>query len=58
VAFNTRRARDNLQAGLVYEQSISDFDTLRAIVYVGQRNDVGYLAIPINTQNQVTIPVA
>jgi iron complex outermembrane receptor protein len=52
--FNSRRSLDNLQAGLVYEQALSDVDTLRGIVYGGQRNNDGYLAIPLATQNQVT----
>jgi iron complex outermembrane receptor protein len=52
--FDSRRSLDNLQAGLVYEQPLTDVDTVRGMVYAGQRNNDGYLAIPITTQNQVT----
>lgn len=48
--FQTRRSLNNLQGGLVYENAITDIDTLRAMAYVGQRSNKQYLAIPLNTQ--------
>lgn len=52
--FDTRRSLTNLQSGLVLESAISDTDTLRGIVYFGERDNVGYLAIPAGAQNSRT----
>jgi iron complex outermembrane recepter protein len=52
--FNTRRSLNNKQTGLVVESAISDSDTLRGIVYLGTRENVGYLAIAlVPTQNNI-----
>ena len=53
VTFDTRRSLNNLQGGLVYEVPISDKDTLRAMLYAGNRTNDGYLAIPLTTQDGV-----
>ncbi len=53
VLFNTRRSLDNLQGGMVYETPLSTADTLRAMAYVGSRNNDGFLAIPLAQQNAV-----
>jgi iron complex outermembrane receptor protein len=53
VRFDTRRSLDNKQAGLVYEQPVNDANTVRAMVYLGERNNDGYLAIAPGTQNNV-----
>jgi iron complex outermembrane receptor protein len=52
-AFDTRRNLDNLQAGFVYENRITDADTLRAMAYVGDRDNDAFLAIPLTTQNGI-----
>jgi iron complex outermembrane receptor protein len=52
--FQTRRSLDNLQGGLVYESAVTDMDTLRAMVYAGNRSNEQYLAIPTATQNGLT----
>ena len=53
IAFNTGRSLQNLQGGIVYENRLSDADTLRAIAYVGNRTNLGSLAIPLPQQNGV-----
>jgi iron complex outermembrane recepter protein len=52
--FDTRRSLSNLQSGLVVESAISERDTLRGLFYVGQRENVGFLAIPVGAQNSRT----
>ncbi len=52
--FQTRRSLDNLQGGLVYEGALSDVDTLRGIVYLGQRSNDQFLATPVLVQNGMT----
>ena len=37
----------------MYENRLTDADTLRAIAYLGNRTNVGYLAIPLPQQNGV-----
>lgn len=53
-AFNTRRSLSNIQTGLVVESAVSDSDTLRGIVYIGQRENAGFLAISAAAQNSRT----
>jgi len=48
--FDSRRSLDNLQAGLVYENPLTSADTVRTIVYVGQRNNDGFLALQPGNQ--------
>lgn len=52
--FNTRRSLSNVQAGVVLETAITDSDILRGMVYYGERDNVGYLAIPAGAQNSRT----
>src|SRR5581483_9382644 len=52
--FNTGRSLDNLHGGLVYELPINAENSLRMLGYIGERNNLGYLATPIPTQRQVT----
>lgn len=54
LAFQTRRTLDNLQGGLVYEQSLTDSDSLRLMSYVGRRSNEQYLAVPLFSQNAIT----
>ena len=49
--FRTRRNLDNLQAGAVYENAVTDADTVRLMGYAGSRSNEQYLAIPAATQN-------
>lgn len=42
--FNSRRDLVNMQAGVVYEASVTDADTLRVLAYLGRRRNEGYLA--------------
>ena len=52
--FDTRRSLTNLQSGLVIESPVSDADVIRGLFYVGQRSNLGYLAIPTGAQNSRT----
>jgi iron complex outermembrane receptor protein len=52
--YDTGRSLDNLQTGLVYELPLSDSDSLRLLAYLGDRDNNGFLGIPIATQRQVT----
>ncbi len=52
--YQTRRTLDNLQGGLVYEQPLTDRDTLHATVYLGTRSNEQYLAVPLVNQNAIT----
>jgi iron complex outermembrane receptor protein len=52
--YDTGRSLDNLQTGLVYELPLSDSDTLRLMAYAGDRDNNGFLGIPLATQRQVT----
>jgi iron complex outermembrane receptor protein len=52
--FRTRRALDNVQGGLVYEQPLTDRDTLQVMSYVGTRSNEQYLAVPALRQNAIT----
>jgi len=49
--FNTRKSVRQAQAGLVYEQSLGDAHTLRAMGYAGQREVRQFLPIPAAVQN-------
>jgi iron complex outermembrane receptor protein len=43
--FNTRRSLDQKQMGAVYDLNLNAEDSLRLMVYGGQRNNIGYLAL-------------
>jgi len=45
-AFDTRKHVRQTQGGLVYEREVDGADTLRAMLYYGQRDTVQYQAIP------------
>ncbi|MBL8477306.1 MAG: TonB-dependent receptor [Methyloversatilis sp.] len=51
--FGTRRTLENSQGGLVFETALSERDTLRAMVFVGNRNNAQYLAINSLIQNNI-----
>ncbi len=54
LTFQTRRTLDNLQGGLVYEQPLTESDSLRLMSYVGRRSNEQYLAVPLFSQNAIT----
>lgn len=51
--FDTRRTLRNSQAGLIYDNRITDEDTLRVMGYYGTRSNAQYLAIPLVNQNDI-----
>ncbi len=51
--FGTRRILENSQGGAVFETALSDRDTVRAIAYLGNRNNAQFLAINSTTQNNI-----
>ncbi len=48
--FNTRKSVEQLQAGLVYEQSFASAHTLRLMAYGGNRKVEQFLALPASAQ--------
>lgn len=48
--FNTRKTVQQTQGGLIYERDIDANNSLRAMVYYGQRSTVQYQAIPVAAQ--------
>lgn len=48
--FNTRKTVRQRQGGLVYEREMGGGDTLRAMVYYGERDTEQYQAIPVGPQ--------
>ncbi|HYN77821.1 MAG TPA: TonB-dependent receptor [Lamprocystis sp. (in: g-proteobacteria)] len=52
--FQTRRALDNVQGGLVYEQPLGGGDKLHATTYLGTRSNQQFLAVPLTNQNAIT----
>ena len=48
--FNTRRSLSNTQGGLTWEHRLAPDEQLRATVYVGQRENEQFQAIPTATQ--------
>ena len=48
--FNTRKAMDQSQAGLVYSRRLDDVNSIRAVVYDGHRNTIQFQAIPVAAQ--------
>lgn len=51
--FGTRRTLENTQGGLIFETALSERDTLRAMVFTGNRNNAQYLAINALVQNNI-----
>ena len=56
IQFNTRKSVDQNQGGAVYEQSLTSTQTVRAMVYYGNRDVEQYQSIPISTQVRPTSP--
>ncbi|MCQ9379991.1 TonB-dependent receptor [Methyloversatilis sp. XJ19-49] len=52
--FGTRRTLENSQGGVVFDTALSDRDSLRAMFYLGNRNNEQYLALNAGTQDNVT----
>lgn len=52
--FGTRRTLENSQGGVVFDTALSDRDNLRAMFYLGNRNNEQYLALNAGTQDNVT----
>jgi len=51
--FDTRRTLRNSQVGLIYDNRITDEDTLRVMGYYGTRSNTQYLAVPLVNQNDI-----
>lgn len=49
--FNTRVNRDHQQLGMTLEHKPNEENTLRAMAYFGQRDNLQYLSTPIGAQN-------
>lgn len=52
--YGTRRTLENSQGGVVFDTALSDRDNLRAMFYLGNRNNEQYLALNAGTQDNVT----
>ncbi len=50
IAFDTRKAVDQTQTGLVYERRLDGANTLRATAYSGRRDTAQFQSIPAATQ--------
>jgi iron complex outermembrane receptor protein len=51
--FGTRRTLENTQGGFILETAVSERDTVRAMVFLGNRNNAQYLAINSLVQNNI-----
>ncbi|HEY8049562.1 MAG TPA: TonB-dependent receptor [Ramlibacter sp.] len=56
LAFDTRKTVHQQQAGAIHEAKIGTGDTVRALVYAGDRTTVQYQAIPIAVQSNPLHP--
>ena len=54
--FNTRKTVDQTQAGAIYERSFDAANSLRFLVYGGQRDTEQFQSIPVATQNNPLHP--
>jgi len=54
LAFNTRRSLENLQGGVIWDATPSGADSVRALLYAGNRSNEQYLAIPRESQAAAT----
>jgi iron complex outermembrane receptor protein len=52
--FGTRRTLENSQGGVVFDTALSERDSLRAMFYLGNRNNEQYLALNAGAQDNVT----
>lgn len=51
--FGTRRTLENTQGGAIFETALTERDTLRAMLFTGNRNNAQYLAINALVQNNI-----
>ena len=56
VQFDTRKSVHQEQGGTIYEQSVSETQTVRALAYYGERDVQQFQSIPISTQQKPTSP--
>jgi len=56
IAFDTRKTVRQQQAGAIHEAKIDANDTLRAMVYAGERRTVQFQSIPVTTQSNPLHP--
>lgn len=56
LSFNTRKSVDQLQAGAVLEHAFSPAQSMRVMMYRGQRGTEQFQAIPVGTQTPPTQP--
>ena len=56
VQFDTRKSVHQDQAGAIYEQSLTSTQSIRALVYYGDRDVEQYQSIPVSTQAKPTSP--
>ncbi len=56
VQFDTRKSVHQEQGGAIYDQNLSSTQSVRALVYYGDRNVEQYQSIPISTQLKPTSP--
>ncbi len=56
IQFNTRKTFDQTQAGMIVDQRLDNGDSLRAMVYGGERRTQQFQAIPVATETPVTSP--
>ncbi|WP_409929257.1 TonB-dependent receptor family protein [Bordetella genomosp. 13] len=54
IAFDTRKTVRQTQGGLVYDRDLGGGDSLRAMLYYGQRDTVQYQSIPVAVQQPAT----
>ncbi len=51
--FGTRRSLNNTQGGFVLDTALNDIDSLRAVLYLGNRSNSQFLAINSTAQNNI-----
>ena len=56
VTFDTRKSVHQEQGGAIYEQNLSETQTVRALAYYGERDVQQFQSIPVSTQQKPTSP--
>jgi iron complex outermembrane recepter protein len=56
VQFDTRKSVHQQQGGAIYDQNLSSTQSVRALVYYGERDVQQFQSIPITTQQRPTSP--
>ncbi|HEX3897419.1 MAG TPA: TonB-dependent receptor plug domain-containing protein, partial [Rudaea sp.] len=56
IQFDTRKSVHQEQGGAIYEQSLTSTQSIRALVYYGDRDVEQYQSIPVSTQVKATSP--